>query len=116
MNTVIDSKTWPEFLRDYSKRNEDRPTRLGVFEYHNGAADDFWIEDGLPLMGLAAYSNKGAMHVDIMLKDYTHPIDGVERIVNVVGDSVEEGLDISDTDGRTTMLRFEDWPTTKENS
>ena len=115
MNTVIDSKNWAEFLKGYSERNEDRPTRLGVFERHNGNADDFWIEDGLPLMGLDAYPNKGAMHVDIMLKNYTHTIDGVARIVDLAGDSVDEGLDIWDTQGRTTILRFEDWPAKKED-
>ena len=109
MNTEIESKKWAEFLKDYSKRNEDRPTRLGVFERTNGIADDFWIEDGLPLLGLDAYPTKGAIHVDILFEAYTHPIDGVASIVEV-----DEGLDISDTKGRTTVLRFEDWPITKE--
>ena len=116
MTTVIDSNNWTTFLQDYGKRHEDRPTRLGVFENHEGDTEDLWIEDGLPLKGLAAYTTRGAIHVDIMLKEYTHPIDGVARIVDVAGDSEIEGLDISDAKGRTTILRFEDWPIRKENA
>jgi hypothetical protein len=115
MNRVINETNWTKFLKDYSSRNEDRPTRLGVFEKYNGNANDFWIEDGLPLIALDAYPNKDRICVDILFENYKHQIDGVERIVDIEGEVGDQGLDIADASGRTTILRFEDWPLRKEN-
>lgn len=115
MNRVINETNWAEFLQDYSSRNVDRPTRLGVFERCNGNANDFWIEDGLPLLALDTYSNKDKVCVDILFDNYTHQIDQVARIVYIDGEAGDQGLDISDMNGRTTILRFEDWPLRKEN-
>lgn len=115
MNRVINETDWTDFLKGYSSRNEFRPTRLGVFVSSEGNANDFWIEDGLPLVALDAYSHKDKMCVDILFDNYTHQIDGVARIVDIEGEGTDQGLDICDVKGRTTLLRFEDWPIKKEN-
>lgn len=117
MNRVINETEWTEFLRGYSSRNECRPTRLGVFESSDGNANDFWIEDGLPLVALDTYSHKHKTRVDILFDNYVHQIDGVARIVDIdiEGEGTDHGLDICDMNGRTTLLRFEDWPIAKEN-
>lgn len=107
MNKIIDELEWIPFLKEYSAKNEERPTRLGVFEPGNGGVEDLWIEDGLPLIAVDAYENKGAMRIDIVLRDYVHPVDGVVKVMHATDDG--DGLDIQESSGRTTLLRFEDW-------
>ena len=102
-------------MKEYSLRNEGRPTRLGVFETSAGVANDYWIEDGLPLVGLDAYLNKGRTRVDILFENYTHSIDNAAKLVEVDGDETDHGLDISDAEGNTTLLRFENWPAKSED-
>ena len=110
MNSTIDRNEWPLFLKDYSERNEGRATRLGLFESRGDSMTDYWIEDGLPLLGLDVYLNGERTRIDILLKNYTHTIDAPVRIAAIGSDGLD-GLDISDDEGSTTLLRFENWPT-----
>ena len=114
MNEAINETNWPVFLREYSNRNQGRPTRFGVFEASDGSTNDYWIHDGVPLVAIDAYNKKGKIRVDLFFPHYTHPIDGVARIVDI-GDGADHGLDILDLEGRTAIQRFEDWATKKEN-
>ncbi len=96
---------WTRFLRFYGEQNHGRPTRLGIFE--NG--HDFWIEDGLPLSGIDFDAVNGQLTIQIMLGDaMTHTIPDV-RAARVFFSTSEmnDGLDISDSAGKTTVLRFE---------
>ena len=96
---------WTRFLKFYGEQNEGRPTRLGIFE--NG--HDFWIEDGLPLSGIDFDADRGRLTIQIMLGDsMTHTIPDV-RAARVFFSATEmnDGLDISDSEGKTTVLRFE---------
>jgi hypothetical protein len=52
MRTMIDKQDWQAFLGDLSRRNAGRPTRLGVFSPSYGTIADYWLEDGLPLVGM----------------------------------------------------------------
>ena len=109
MRKSIDKTEWTEFVRSYSARNSGRPTRLGVFEFRDGVADDYWIEDGLPLLALDSYPDqKGKTRIDILFDTYTHSIDGAESLA-CIDDAADHGLDITDDNGKTTVLRFEDW-------
>jgi hypothetical protein len=110
MTRTINKTDWTEFLKEYSSRNEGQPTRLGVFKTSDGVTEDLWIEDGLPLLALDVYLNKGTTRIDVLFENYTHSIDGVVRLVEVDGDRTDHGLDISDVDGSTTVMRFENWP------
>jgi len=114
MNTLINEENWIPFLKEYSSRNENRPTRLGVFELSNGNANDFWLEDGMPLVAVDGYDDHGHVRIDLLFKDYAHPIENVTRIVDIESYGQDHGLDIADNGGRTTVLRFEDWPTRRE--
>jgi hypothetical protein len=109
MNEVIDQSNWAEFLKKYSERNEGKCTRMGVFDNSDGVTNDYWIEDGLPLIGLDSYSEKGRRRIDILFENYTHSIDDAAVLVSIGEAGADDGLDISDTRGVTTQLRIEDW-------
>ena len=92
-----------DFLQFYGKENYGRPTRLCVFEGGN----DYWIEDGLPLNGVDF--DKHGNSVQIMLGDeLTHVIKEVKNIkISFSASGLNDGLDITDAEGKTTVLRFE---------
>jgi hypothetical protein len=106
---MINAKKQPEwtgFLNFYMDQNKGRLTRLAVFEDGN----DYWLEDGLPLTGIAIDSDKhDKLNVQIMLGNkFTHIAENALRMKAVLSlESNEEGLDIEDMDGKTTYLRFE---------
>jgi hypothetical protein len=115
MNAVIDRTEWPAFLKSYGSRNAGRPTRLGVFETSDGVTDDYWLEDGLPLVGLDIAPKAGKTEVEIFLESFTHLIADATKLVSVEDEEKELGIDISDADGKTTVMRFENWPSRVEN-
>jgi hypothetical protein len=75
---------------------------------HQGVVNDYWIEDGLPLVAVDAYGDAATARVDMIFEDYTHSIDGVARL-DTIKEGADEGLDIADECGTTTQLRFEGW-------
>lgn len=91
------------FLHFYSKQNVGRHTRLGIFDSEN----DYWIEDGIALSGIDVDSHNNT--IEIMLGDVmTHTVKNVNRIKIILSfDELNDGLDIIDNDGKTTILRFE---------
>ena len=97
--------SWTIFLRFYSNQNVGRPTRLGVFA--NGT--DYWLEDGLPLSGIDYEMHGDSLTIQIMIGgQLTHSIKNVKNVqFNFSLDEINDGLDITDNDGRTTILRFE---------
>ena len=105
MNAVTKQYGWTNFLKYYGEQTNGRPTRLGVFENGN----DSWIEDGLPLAGIDVDAHGEMPTVEIMLgDDFTHTIKDARNIkLNFSFDGNGDGLDITDADGKTTILRFE---------
>ncbi len=110
---------WAEYLRLFSQQNQMRPTRIGIFEGAPGVMTDFWIEDGLQLKGidLDTHGADGPA-VEIMLgtgenselTHLTHIIAKTMLVKIVMSTNGEaDGLDIEDRQGRTTILRFENW-------
>lgn len=41
MNEVIERKEWDNFIKEFNRRNELRPTRLEVVSREIGAQEDF---------------------------------------------------------------------------
>ncbi|MBX7170334.1 MAG: DUF5335 domain-containing protein [Pyrinomonadaceae bacterium] len=97
--------SWTIFLRFYSNQNIGRATRLGVFERGN----DYWLEDGLPLNGIDYETTGNSLNIEIMLGEtMTHTIKNVRKVqINFSLDEINDGLDITDAEGKTTILRFE---------
>ena len=106
----IDTKQpdWSEQIALFSTENLGRPTRLGVFEPLNYGLNDYWIEDGLQLNGIDLDSDSGETTVTIHLDGYTYTIPSAKRInLHYSVDARDDGIDVVDSNGRTSILRFE---------
>lgn len=105
MNTTAKQHIWTNFLTFYGEQNAGRLTRLGVFEGEN----DYWLENGLPLTGLDIDTRADAPTIEIMMEDFTHTIKNARTLaMHFSLDGSGDGLDITDAESKTTILRFED--------
>ncbi len=103
-NRAVKQHTWTNFLKFYGQENNGRPTRLGVFENGN----DYWLEDGLLLTGIDFDSHHNSIQIrlgDVM----THTVENVKMVkISFSLNEINDGLDITDADGKITILRFEE--------
>lgn len=110
----IEPDRWNEFLADFSKRNENKPTRLEVVGLDVGAQI---LEKCLPLVGVN-FEPKGseAGSVEIILggdsaegpRQMEHLVEKTKRIIPLTGSqSFEDGLGFEGEDGTRTLLIFE---------
>ncbi len=117
MNEVIERKEWDDFINEFNRRNELRPTRLEVVSGEIGAQEE---EELLPLTGISL-ETKGddAPRIEIALggetakeeRHMTHMIGRVRSIMIKMGaDLREEALLIEDEEGTKTILHFETLP------
>ena len=120
MNNATAAKSiWADFLKLFGTQNHLRPTRLGVFVREGEVLHDYWIEDGLPLSGIALEMNgDNAPTIEIMLGGksetadghYTHSIQNVRQIkFELTLNSENDGLEITDAEGKITILRLENF-------
>lgn len=117
MNTATKQHNWSALLKIFSEQNRMRPTRIGVFENKPGEMTDYWLEDGLPLAGIDVdVHGEFAPTVEIMLgnssktdsRHMTHVIKQAQSAGIVLSaDGNDDGLEITDAEGKTTFLRFE---------
>lgn len=118
MNITTRNQKWLKLLSLFSEQNAMRPTRVSVFEGEPGAMSDYWLEDGLPLLGIDVdtRADQETPTVEIMLgsisgesgSHMTHSVPGARFARIVLSASGEtDGLDIEDFEGKTTILRFE---------
>lgn len=104
-----------DLLKIFGERNESRLTRLGVFIPENNTMQDYWLEDGLPLMGIDT-ENEGEINIEIMLgkegdeRHLTHSIKNAKTIkIELSVEAEKDGLEITDAGGKVTILRFENF-------
>ena len=103
MNTAAKQHIWENFLAFYGEQNAGRPTRGGVFERET----DYWLENGLPLIGLDIDPRGTLPTVEIMMENFTHTIKNARKLsMHFSLDGEDDGLDIIDSAGATTILRF----------
>ncbi|MEQ1763565.1 MAG: DUF5335 family protein [Pyrinomonadaceae bacterium] len=108
MNSTKTQHSWEAFLKFYSEQNKGRKTRLAVFEREGDVTNDYWIENGLALVGIDLDPNGELPTVEVLLDGYSHSVDDVRKLkVYYSIEGNEEGLDITWDDGRITVLRFE---------
>ncbi len=99
---------WSSFLKFYAEQNNGRATRLGVFEAGPECVNDYWLEDGLPLEGIDIDARSEMPEIEIVLKDFQHVVRNVRNLkAHFSPDGSEDGLDVTDAEGNTTILRFE---------
>jgi hypothetical protein len=120
MKENIDRSVWINYLIEFSKRNNSRPTRLEVFGA-NGAQEE---EHGLPFAGISLERGNGTPSIAIMfsasngdtLPHLTHVIKNVREITPKRGlDGRDEALEIVDGQGEKSLLRFEPQPMISAN-
>jgi len=108
----IERATWAEFLLNFSKRNNSRPTWLQVFG-ETGAQSE---EQDLPLAGICL-EERGANspRIQIMLgghdaieqRHLTHMISNVQRVTPRVGlDGRDDAIEFVDKNGEASLLIF----------
>lgn len=91
-------------FRFLTEQYQGRPTRLGIFDGGN----DYWLESGLPFSGIDVDTHGGDQTVELVLGDFTHITKKVKSVKFILSHTGEEdGFDIEDLDGKTTVLRFE---------
>lgn len=99
---------WTKFLKFFSEQNEGRPTRIGVFECDRDKVNDYWLEDGLPLVGIDIDTKGERPSVQIIVGNFTHEVkDAVKLVFRLGVEADEDGMDVSNAAGQTTILRFE---------
>ena len=104
---------WMSFLNDFSEANQNQPVRLATFENISGVTNDYWLVDGLALLGFELGNRENAAVVEIKLDGFTHVARDVRTIRAVLSlDGSEDGLDLVGP-RETTILRFEDHLETK---
>jgi hypothetical protein len=112
MQRNIDLDQLESFLKEFTKNNLSRPTRLEVFD-EMGAQTQ---EHGLPLKGIdLEMKGDNAPRVEIMLgglstgdTHLTHTIIGVKRVYVKTGDdNRDEVLEFESQKGVKTLLHFE---------
>ena len=108
MNATRPQPSWTNFLKYFSDTNKNRQTRIGLFEKVSDVTTDYWLENGLPLLGIDLDSENDTMIVEIMLERYTHVVRGVRTIRPIYSfDGTEDGIDFIGPGETTTILRFE---------
>lgn len=106
---------WGALIKEFNRKNRMRVTRLGQIKAGE-VTEDYWLEDGLPLAGIDLDTDgKGGKTIEIMLggegeteANMSHCVSRVQKIrLQLTADGEDDGLDVEDSDGVTTILRFE---------
>lgn len=99
---------WDRYLAFFAKEWSGRPTRLGVFEPNQNAADDYWLECGVPFDSWTMDTKAGHRTLHLQLGRLRHEIREPRQITfHLTIDGQEDGIDVLDSQGRKTILRFE---------
>ena len=114
MRDVLEPHSWSSDISAFNRRNKMRPTRLEVLGSTREFDSDYWIEDGLLLTGIDFEFNRDRNpEVEIMLQSrsakahLTHSVSNVKRLSLQSIPGKDECLEIEDSDGNLTIMRFE---------
>ncbi len=112
MKDQIERATWPEYFKEFSQRNQGRPTQLEILG-DLGAQRE---EQHLPLAGISVEDKgKDAPRIEIMLggdgggaPHLTHTVTRVTAVLQKLDNAGrEEAIEIEDGGGTKTILLFE---------
>ena len=116
MRKNIEPLSWQSDLAAFGKRNNMRPTRLEVLGPAGEVEADFWLENGLLLVGIVLDPDgERGTCVEIMLQEasasnknhVTHTVAGVKRLVLETTDGRDKALEMEDKEGRVTVMHLE---------
>ena len=108
---------WKSHVEEFNRQNKARPSRLGIIT-PGDRMEDYWLEDGLPFAAIGLENGGSAPVIEIMLgaegdaeRSVTHTVRGVKTLtLRLTDDGSDDGLDVADAEGTTTLLRFEPSP------
>lgn len=108
MNYEIRKGEWKQFLTDLSRRRFEWKTRAEVQEPEFG---DQTLSDGLPFNGITLeHSTDGDTIVlsfsEVGVRHQTHCIGNPSRLAFLEAANGEEVLDIEESNGTKTLVRF----------
>ncbi len=115
MKENIDRSVWINYFDEFTRRNQSRRTRLEVFGENVAQLE----ERGRPFAGISLERGNGKPSIKIMFggpnggtpRHLTRIIENVEEITPKDGlDGRDEALEIVDTQGEKSLLRFEPQP------
>ncbi len=108
MNAAATQHEWSKYMRFYTENNAGRATRLGIFERNGGVVNDYWLESGLPFVGLDVDAHHDLPAVQISVGELCHEVNNaVDMVFHISASGDEDGIDITSSDGNITVLRFE---------
>jgi hypothetical protein len=108
MNKPKIDQEWSKYLKFFSEQNIGRRTRLGVFERDGDVVSDYWLESGEAFAGVDIDTSGSRRAIQILVGEMEHAVVDPQVCKFILTCSGEEdGLDITDLEGRTTVLRFE---------
>jgi len=122
MAGFIEQAQWKNYLDEFTKRNQFRPTRLEVVGY-SGSGEE---ERHLPLIGVS-FEPKGSAAGSVLVtmggesaedqRHFEHLIAQVQRIAPIIGETgFEDGLGFEDREGGKTLLLLEKLAELPENT
>lgn len=122
MAGFIEQSQWKDFLNEFTKRNQFRPTRLEVVS-PSGVGEE---ERYLPLVAVS-FEPKGSVAGSVLVtmggetakeeRRVEHVIEQVQRIAPLIGQTgFEDGLGFEDREGGKTLLLLEKLPELPENT
>lgn len=108
MNAAATQHEWSKYMRFYTENNTGRATRLGIFERNGGVVTDYWLENGLPFVGLDVDAYHDLPTVQISVGELCHEVNNAaDMVFRISASGDEDGVDITDSNGNITVLRFE---------
>ena len=108
MNTAQKQRNWNHRVSLFNEENIGRPTRLGVFERLEHGLNDYWLENGRTFKGVTIEDRNGKLAAEVLLDGYAHMICEAAKLELIYdAEGSQDGINILDSDGRTTILRFE---------
>lgn len=116
MKEKLNLEQWVEAISRFSEINRNRLTRIEVMGRIGDLERDYWLENGLPLMGIGVdMKGQNGPLIQIMLEAKNADGGHLTRVIsNARTVTVELGyegqfdsLQIEDMEGAKTILRFE---------
>jgi hypothetical protein len=108
MNAPQLKHEWSKYLKFFSEQNAGRPTRLGVFERNGDSIADYWLESGGKLLGVDIDKSGDRTKLQILIGEMEHIVNEPQQVKFILSRSGDEdGFNITDSEGGTTVLRFE---------
>ena len=102
-------RDWSPYCTTFSEQNAGRKTRLGVFERKGSMLHDYWLENGLPFRAIYIKRSSDTTSLFIAVGELNHEVKNVDKLnFRFTSEGEEDGIDVTDFSGCTTVLRFEE--------